>query len=79
MSFWSVDSLVGAFDLPLCPRDKRNVIRGADLFPNVPHHAEERHGVHEESVTHLSVGLSSDERPKYDCLYAGQRWVQPES
>ena len=37
ISFWFVDSLVDAFDLPLRPLDKRNVVRRADLFPNVAH------------------------------------------
>ena len=32
-----------------------------------------------ELVTHLSVGASTSESPEYDCLFAGQRWVQLES
>jgi hypothetical protein len=54
-------------------------IRRSDLFPHIAHHAKERRWVHPEFVTHLSVGLSSGESPQYDCFFAGQRRVQPES
>jgi hypothetical protein len=79
ISFRSVDSLIEAYDLPLRPGDKRNVVRRADLLPHVAHQAKKRRWVHMELVTHLSVGLSSGESPQHDSLFAGQGWVQQES
>jgi hypothetical protein len=71
-SFWSVDSLVDALDMPVRPLNKRNIIRRADLAPHAAHHVKKCHRAHTELVTQLSVGLTSDESPQYDCFCAGQ-------
>jgi hypothetical protein len=49
------------------------------FFPHVAHHAQIGIRVHAELVAHLSVGEATRKSAQYDCFFAGQNWVQPES
>jgi hypothetical protein len=77
-SFCRVNTQVQALDPLLGPSDQRNVIRLADLFPHVAHHAKIYVRVHAELATHLTIGESTGEGSKYDCFFASQRLVQLE-
>jgi hypothetical protein len=62
-----------------CAHTIRQTLSLVPIFSRMSRMIRRNVAVHTELVRYLSVGLSSGERPQYECLFAGQRWVQPES